>query len=162
MKSYVYYRPLAWYETEDKKDKAHMIQQTITKKLVDEFGLPTDANPGFKVAFQYFYTQTPKEGKKPRITVCFISTEEAASIGISICSFKEEPDKLVGQTIALGRASKALLKKENMYTVGEDTVDLIFMCSDFDHRHVPTFKGMYMPHSDGKFRYPRMPHVELG
>lgn len=150
--SYALYRPLDWYELSDKKDKAHMIQANIGQQIA-----LLDTEGTYDISFQYFYTQTAKEGKKPRITVCYISTPGICSIGFAFCSMRDEPDKLVGQTIALCRAYKALVKESYTHPIGNPEVDYIIAQSDMSSEYDPTFKGACFPADEPRYRIPRVP-----
>ena len=55
-----------------------------------------------QITYQYFYT----ERREPRVTVCYVKSSGYLDVGVSICSWRDRPNKALGRIIARGRALK--------------------------------------------------------
>jgi hypothetical protein len=147
---------LPWYCIEyGRRENAQRITENIHLKLQQNFSNP------YKVSYQYFYTYVPGEGKKPRITVCYITTNNQLYVGFSFCSLRSEPDKVVGKTIAFGRASKALVTGQAHFPIKygcnfDHGVDLLLSQSDFNVDFDPQYKAMVLGEMEEDWRYPRV------
>lgn len=81
--------------------KRNKWKKNLSRRLVEEIiSFPTE-NVEFEI-------------KKPDYVKCTIKTKDAVGVGISICSFIDEPvfDEKRGRNIAAGRAVKALKNME--------------------------------------------------
>ena len=56
-----------------------------------------------QIHYQYFYT----EQREPRVTVCYVKSNGCLDVGVSICSWRDMPNKALGRIIARGRALKS-------------------------------------------------------
>lgn len=74
------------------------------------------AEQSVKIEYQYFYTtkewMTPdgehKHQKEPRVTVCYLRTEDCTAVGMAICGPRDNPCRKIGKKIAKQRAQHAL------------------------------------------------------
>ena len=57
--------------------------------------------------YQHFYIKGKDKRPVPKITVCYIRTEKDTSVGVAICSPKDNPIKSKGRRLAYGRAIAA-------------------------------------------------------
>lgn len=122
-----------------------------------------------KVEYQYFYTTkewtTPegehKHQKEPRITVCYLRTEDCTAVGIAICGPRDNPCRKVGKKIARQRAQHALglaMETEELptmiwcgYIMRADAADT-FVYSDVD---------VHEKASDAKIRFYADPNYRM-
>ena len=70
----------------------------------------------------------------PRLTVCYLKTEEGVAVGLAFCSNGDNPNKHFGKAVAFKRAVRALLGRHT-----EDEQNKISMDTDFD-----VFLGEYL------------------
>ena len=54
------------------------------------------------------YRYIRDEKKRPMVTMCLIEHGDSYSMGVAICSEKDNPAKKIGRGISYGRAMKAL------------------------------------------------------
>ena len=63
--------------------------------------------------YQHFYISGVDGNPVPKITVCYIRTENDTSVGMAICSKTDNHNKERGRRMAYGRALAAQAGKEN-------------------------------------------------
>ena len=92
-------------------------------------------NPMNKEKFYYFRDAD----NNPLVTVCLMKRGEDISRGISICSFRDSPNKTVGRAIARGRAVKALCNKMSSELTERWEVYKVMEETNFKEPTLPNF-----------------------
>jgi len=96
--------------------------------------------------YYYYYrsNKLTKDGKTenhPRITVCILGENYTYSRGISICSLKDNIDKVKGKKIAKNRAIKALDTKTTSQPIARSEAVIIRQHSNCAF----TYKSSFVP-----------------
>lgn len=60
------------------------------------------------IDYQHLTVEGPDGNPQPKMTVAYIRTATTTAVGVAFCSPKDNPNKKIGRSIALGRAQKAL------------------------------------------------------
>ena len=60
------------------------------------------------IDFQHLNVEGPDGNLQPKMTVAYIRTATRTAVGVAFCSPKDNPNKKIGRSIALGRAKAAL------------------------------------------------------
>ena len=88
---------------------------------------------------RYYYGRI---NNKPIITVCLLKQGNNVSRGIAICSPRDNPRKITGKLIALGRAKKAMIREVSSDYIEKEYIHLLFI----EHlRTMPWVKAVFNP-----------------
>ncbi len=92
-----------------------------------------------------FYYLRDRE-RKPRVTICEEEVGGLKSVGIAICSMRDNPCKATGRAIAAGRAKKAWTHGKSEDPIErEDVCSMLTSLDDFwDDRFTFLFKSQFI------------------
>jgi hypothetical protein len=109
---------------------------------------------GAKIRFQHVYvhdTYNETATARPRLTFCYIRHDGKTYVGISVCSFDDNPVKAVGRDLSLMRAMFAIVTKEATgFIMQEGAVEVLDAASPY-LLFIPTHNSFVVKKEDFMF-----------